>query len=114
MPPYSIERSLTDTERAGTCNVLHQQKQQDRPFFKKHGSDFELKRVAFIRCWANIVPRAIIPAPVAAIRVASQVAIIWFFGISGGGFFGWLVIIVLFDRLESNRGKVLIARPLAP
>ena len=52
---HSIERGLIDTEGAGSCNILRQHKQQNRPFFKKHGSDFELKRVAFIRCWANMV-----------------------------------------------------------
>ena len=63
-----------------------------------------------------MVPGAIIPAPVAAIRVAPQGAIIGPLGhlCVWGGVFGWLAIIVLFGYLENNRGEVLTARPLAP
>ena len=52
--------------------------------------------------------------PVAAIRVASQVVIIGPLGyLEGGGFLAGWIIIVLFDHLENNRGKVY-SPPVSP
>ena len=67
--------------------MLRPQKQQNKTSSKKHGSGLELRRVAFIRCWVNIVSPGVrrrdliargvnTSAPVAAMRVASQGAII--------------------------------------
>ena len=51
----SIGRSLTDAERVSICDILRKQKQQNKPSFKNLGSDFEIRRVAFIRHRANMV-----------------------------------------------------------
>ena len=51
---------------------------------------------------------AIVHARIAAIRVASQGAIMGLLEYLGGGF-----ISVIFERLENNRGKGLSASPLA-
>ena len=75
--------------------MLRPQKQQNKSSSKKHGSGLELRRVAFIRYWLNIVSSGVrrrdlivhganTPAPVAAMRVASQGAIIGSLEYRGG------------------------------